>query len=100
LHALTSGELVAHTHSTPAHKHVVNPPQTDLLRFSVGGANVTVNASSYRPILDGLSGDPLQVDIAAFDSATDGAGTSGSTGTGTPFNVMQPYILGYRFIRT
>lgn len=80
-----TGGAIDHTHSTPNHQHSVNPPDTvtsqesDTSIVGAGGAESVANNNHTH-----------SVNIAAFLSENDGAGTSGTNNP--PFQVVN-YII-------
>jgi len=86
LHTLTTGEMPAHTHAPtdPGHVHGYNDPENGVPILSGTG-------SGFQTVRD-----PATSNTA---SATTGI-TIATTGGGAAHNVMQPYILAYRIVRT
>lgn len=94
--------VVTHTHTTPAHSHSVDPPSTAV----TNGTDVITYGAGLSSTVDSTGGglaintENLSVDIAAFSTATDGSGTSGSTGSsGTDAN-LPPYLTLNFIIKT
>lgn len=82
-HALTIAELASHTHVQNNHVHGGIPSYGTIQIADTGSGTFVPDAS----VVGSTSTDP-------------GAGTNQNTGSGTPLNVMQPYILGYKIVRT
>jgi hypothetical protein len=85
LHTMTVADLVAHTHANslndPGHTHTTNALN------NTGGAG-------YQ------GGGPNQPIAATINSATTGVTiNNASAGTTTPFNVMQPFMLGTWYLK-
>lgn len=102
LHTQTAAEIANHAHTTPAHFHVADPPAFNWSAWRWANTG-QVAAGTYVLLSDiaANGGLPnLSIDIPSFNTNTDGSGVSGSNGLSTPFNVMQPYIFGYRIVRT
>lgn len=98
LHTMTTGDLVAHTHAgtlvDPGHSHVVpviayggGPPTGSIAETqggSIGSATPSTNSASTG---------------ASFQDGLGHINVTQSTGSGTPFNQMQPFILGQWLIK-
>jgi microcystin-dependent protein len=102
-HTITSGELPAHTHGIN-HDHMPTTADADgnhthvLERKSATGTSTGVARGSASTQADGTTAaggtHTHNVDIPAY------TGVSGSTGSGTPANNLQPYLVVYMWKRT
>lgn len=73
--SFTSGAGTAHTHSTPAHKHVV-PIGADGSNFYADRDNTAVRSVTNRAYVAITADGPANIRVT--DTDTDGSGTSGS----------------------
>ena len=80
---IATGNLPSHTHSIPNHTHVFDSAATS---FSAGGVATNV-------VVGPNTGD-------AVNTRSSGATTSGSTGSGNPLSVLNPYIALTPIVRT
>jgi microcystin-dependent protein len=110
---LATENLPAHTHSIPAlttgtesrsHSHTINHSHVHRGWRNVGGSGTTVK-SVEQIWNDGekYGGEPFNGssgDASQTHTHTTPASTTGSTGSGTAINNIQPYIVVYRYIRT
>lgn len=92
LHALTIAELAAHDHPGST----VDPATVNAKGFSTNNATIPDNSgsSSTGAAAGSALGSIVTVDIPSTSV------TVASQGSGTAHNNMQPYILGYRIVRT
>jgi microcystin-dependent protein len=93
-HTLTAAELPPHTHSVAAHTHNIPVQYAEDTDTSGTGSDNT----KYR--VTDVNGAGLGGGSAATGITNNGGGGStGSVGSGTPHNVMQPYITCYMWKR-
>lgn len=102
-HTLTINELASHVHavdpistavsiSDPGHVHPVFARQSSGLNAAPGGSGGLYAGYLSDTTASAVTGITASVDIAGFNSATNGNNNS--------HNNMQPYILCYRHVRT
>jgi len=102
-HTITTCQLPAHTHSVD-HDHPAATSSSDgahthtLERKTASGTSTGVVRGGATATADGTTasggGHTHSVDVAAF------TGSSGSVGSGTPANNLQPYLVVYMWKRT
>lgn len=90
LHTMTSADLVAHTHANtltdPSHSHVVPV-------IAYGGGPPTGSVAETQ-------GGSIGTATPSTNSATTGITiNNASVGSGTPFNQMQPFMLGTCYVK-
>lgn len=82
-HTLATAEMPAHTHNLPAHTHTVSGTNNFLRWTGTGGSLASPGAGSA------LNGEALTV-------SGGGGGATTSAGSGTAFNIQQPFMaMGY-----
>lgn len=88
LHTMALTELVGHTHSItdPGHTHTTNPANFVGLNGGSAGNSIFSAAGNLPASL-------------SINSATTGITGTNSTGSDTPFNQMQPFILGTWYVK-
>lgn len=93
-HALSSAENAAHTHTGPSHTHTgaTNGPNETLWAF--GGANDIIDTG---PGAD--NGITSALHTHTFTTAAGGTGATGSSGSGTAHNTIQPSMVVTKMIR-
>lgn len=90
-HTITTAELPSHSHSTPDHTHNFNGVAC---AAEASGHGLTTSSPSFvnRPLVTATTVGGLVV--------SGGGGTSGSVGSGTAHNILQPYIALQYIIKT
>lgn len=107
-HTMTSGELVAHTHTIgaptdPGHKHLL--VNNDAPAFSAAPTNanqISKSASTGDTFAYAVNGTATAATLGLSASAMTGItnpATTGSTGSTTAFPIIQPLLIANRIIR-
>lgn len=101
LHTLSIAELPVHHHAGTVHSHSI----TDLghhHRESGRTGNVQSGVGAQTIIDQPYSGTSALTEdsVTGITIDNNGGANGGDTGSGTAHNVMQPYIFGYRIVRT
>lgn len=82
-HTLSEGEMPSHTHTGPSHNHTPNA----IASFLVDGP------TSLIVLGVGDHGGGTYSPGVVSDTSSQGTGNTGSKGSGSAHNIMQPYIL-------